>query len=63
MIPVPLIDRKSPNALVAGDAELQIGGTGVCELRVRGTGPGFHVAAVPHSRHIPAALFAPGNGQ
>jgi hypothetical protein len=51
---------KFPNALAADGAGLQIGGTSVCELRVRDTGPGFHVAAVPHWRHIPAALFAAG---
>jgi hypothetical protein len=60
MIPVPLGDLNSPTALVAGDADLQIGGTGGCGVRVRGSGPGFHVVAVPHSRHIPAALFATG---
>jgi len=60
MIPVPLIDLRLLNPHAADDAGPQIGGTRVCELRVGGTGPGFHVAAVPHSRHIPAALFVTG---
>ena len=60
MIPVPLIDLQFLNMLAAAGAGLSNRRHPCVRTRVRGTGPRFHVAAVPHSRHIPAALFATG---